>query len=191
VPVTKLAAEKFHPGDYNRMKISATLAALVAVVAVAVGSRCALAEPSGDPYASLRLYEGKWDVVPSGSTKEPTHLENRCAKTGLFFACEQVVNGKTAALVVFLPLRKAAGGGQEYRTEALSADADAPGDWSTLTIDDGHWVYAWKRVSEGKTTYWRTINVFTGPDAIHFEVQRSDDGQAWTTRDSGDERRIK
>jgi hypothetical protein len=42
-------------------------------------------------------------------------LVNHCAKTGVFFACEQVVDGKTADLVVFLP-RGATGGTQHYRT---------------------------------------------------------------------------
>lgn len=174
------------------MRMSGTVIALVAMAAAVWFSGLALADPpAGDPYAALRLYDGKWDLVPADSTQKPTHLENRCAKTGLFFACEQAVDGKSVALVVFLPVKNTGGNGQEYRTDALSADAGAPGDWSTLTIDGARWVYAWKDVKDGKRTYWRNINVFSGPDAIHFEIQRSDDGAAWTTRQSGDERRIK
>jgi hypothetical protein len=118
------------------MRISGTVVALVAMTAVVCASRLALADPSAnDPYAALRLYDGKWDLVPADSTKKPTHLKNRCTKTGLFFACEQEVDGKSVALVVFLPVKKTGGNAQEYRTNALSADAGAPGDWSTLTID--------------------------------------------------------
>jgi hypothetical protein len=73
------------------------------------------ASVADDPYAPLKLYDGKWDVAMGGE-KEPTRLENHCARTGLFFMCEQVVRGKTGALVVFLPFAKTATGGEEYRT---------------------------------------------------------------------------
>ena len=49
---------------------------------------------AADPYAPLRLYDGKWDLVPATNGKpadpvhtEQVHLENRCAKVGDFFAC--------------------------------------------------------------------------------------------------------
>jgi hypothetical protein len=174
------------------MRVSGTVVALMAMAAAVWSPRPALADsPANDPYAALRLYDGKWDLVPADSTQKPTHLVNHCAKTGSFFACEQVVDGKSVALVVFLPLENTGGNGQEYRTDALLADASAPGDWSTLTIVGSRWVYAWEDRKDGKKTYWRNINVFSGPDAIHFEIQRSDDGAAWTTRQSGDERRVK
>ena len=116
------------------MKI--TTAALAA--ACALGPLGAAAAPGDDPYASLKLYDGAW--VIGSSDGKTTHVENHCARTGLFFACEQVVNGKPAALVVFLPQGKTAEG-QTYRTQALKADATAPGPWYHLAIDGEHWVY--------------------------------------------------
>ena len=143
-----------------------------------------------DPYAPLKLYDGKWDVAMAGE-KGPTRLENHCAKTGLFYACEQVVNGKTGALVIFLPFARTATGGEEYRTQALLADASPAGDWGKLTIEGDKWVYAWESTDAGKKTFWRNINTFSGTDKIHFEIQRSDDGSAWKTQNSGDEQRAK
>src|SRR6516164_4786308 len=58
-----------------------------------------------DPYALLRLYNGTWDIA-SGAEQKITHVENHCTKTGLFFVCEQIVSGKSEALVVFLPLAR-------------------------------------------------------------------------------------
>ena len=46
------------------------------------------ARAADDPYAALQLYDGKWLVMPSDGPKEGVRLENHCAKTGLFFACE-------------------------------------------------------------------------------------------------------
>ena len=144
-----------------------------------------------DPYAPLKLYDGKWEVGPSEGEKEATHLENHCAKTGLFFACEQVVNGRPVALVVFLPMAKLPSGGEEYRTQGLTADASPAGEWGKLTIDNEHWIYSWEGRDNEKKVYWRNVNTFSGTDKIHFEIQNSDDGTTWKTQKSGDERRAK
>ena len=44
---------------------------------------------ASDPYAPLRLYDGKWDLVPASADKpgEPVHMEDLCAKAGEFFVC--------------------------------------------------------------------------------------------------------
>jgi hypothetical protein len=148
-------------------------------------------QPIGsESYAPLQLYNGSWDSKPSGANPGPlVHLVNHCAKTGVFFSCEQVVDGKTADLVVFLP-KGAAGGAQHYRTQGLSVGADKPGDWGELAITGDRWVYSGHGMDKGTTTYWRTINTFSGPDHIHFEIQSSKDGQTWQTTQQGDEQRV-
>ena len=98
---------------------------------------------SGDPYAPLRLYEGAWEVHVTTPAKKTDKIVNHCAKTGTFFSCEQEVNGKTTALMVFLPAGKATSGAQEYRMQALQPDASAPQDWSQLVIDGDTWLYSW------------------------------------------------
>jgi hypothetical protein len=147
-------------------------------------------QPVGaDAYAPLELYNGSWDSKTIGAKPaSPVHLTNHCAKTGVFFACEQVVDGKSEDLVVFLPTGATAGT-QHYRTQALSAGADKPGDWGELAITGDRWVYSGHGSDKGVTTYWRTINKFSGPDRIHFETQRSKDGQTWETTQQGDEQR--
>jgi hypothetical protein len=65
-----------------------------------------IAPVADDPYAPLKLYDGKWDSTTTIGPKEVIRIENHCARTGLFFVCEQAVNGKTEALTVFLPVAK-------------------------------------------------------------------------------------
>ena len=170
-----------------RMGILGVGFTVVAVLFLGVTTRGA----DADPYAALKLYDGSWEVKMSAPEKKTDHLENHCALTGLFFACEQKLNGKSSALVVFLPVGKTPGGAQEYRTQGLMADASKAGEWGKLVIDGDTWVYTWE-TSDGKNpVHWRNTNQFSGKDKIHFEVQNSGDGVTWTTQVAGDEERKK
>jgi hypothetical protein len=144
-----------------------------------------------DPYAPLALYDGKWDSVTTIGEKESVRIENHCARTGLFFVCEQMLNGKTGSLAVFLPVTRMASGGEEYKITGLSADGSAPAGWNKLTIDGNRWVYSWEDSENGKRVFWRNVNQFSGADKIHFEIQRSDDEATWKTVKGGDELRVK
>lgn len=148
-----------------------------------------IASVADDPYAPLRLYNGKWELV-SGDKKGPKVIENHCGQTGLFFSCEQILDGKTAALVVFLPVTKTSSGGEEYRTQVLTPDAKPAGEWNKLMIDGDRWLYTWESTENGKKTLWRNVNTFSGSDKIHFEIQSSPDGTSWQTQQQGDERRL-
>lgn len=156
------------------------------VLTLAMFARTAAGVDS-DPYAPLKLYDGAWEVKVSTPESKTDHIENHCAQTGLFFACEQKLNGKTGALVVFLPVGKTASGALEYRTQALSADARAGGEWGHLVIDGDTWTYSWESSDANKPMHWRNVNRFSGKDKIHFEVQNSEDGTTWKTTVSGDE----
>ena len=149
-----------------------------------------IAPVADDPYAPLKLYDGKWDSTTTIGPKEVIRIENHCARTGLFFVCEQAVNGKTEALTVFLPVAKMVSGGEEYRVNGLSADASPAGGWNKLTIEGDRWVYSWEDKDSGKKASWRNVNQFSGTDKIHFEIQRSDDGATWKTVKGGDEIRV-
>jgi|HubBroStandDraft_6_1064221.scaffolds.fasta_scaffold918642_2 hypothetical protein len=146
-----------------------------------------------DPYAALRLLNGTWDLLRAKGDRstDPVRLVNECAKAGEFFACNQVVNGKNTALVIFLPSHPLENGGYAYRNQSLRVEGDNPGTWGSLEIVGGRWTYASDETDKGKKIYWRTVNIFTGSDKIHFEVQRSEDGTNWTTNMSGDEARAK
>lgn len=144
-----------------------------------------------DAYVPLRLYDGTWEVHIIAPEKKTDRIVNHCAKTGTFFSCEQEVNGKTAALVVFLPVGKTTAGALDYRIQALQPDASDPQGWSHLLIDGDTWLYSWDQREAGKTTHWRNTNHFTGKDQIRFELQSSEDGATWRTTLSGEEQRVK
>jgi len=148
---------------------------------------------AADPFAPLRLYDGKWDLVPASSDKATgtVHIENHCAKVGEFFACNQIVNGKNMALVIFLPLHSLENGGYAYHNQALGVEGGGSGSWGSLEIAGDRWVYSSDETDSGRKVYHRTVNVFSGSDKIHFEVQQSEDGTNWTTKMSGDEVRAK
>lgn len=151
----------------------------------------ALFGANNDPYAPLKLYDGSWEVNITAPAKKTDQLENHCALTGLFYSCEQKLNGQSAALIVFLPVGPTASGTQEYRTQTLMADGSKAGEWGHMEIDGDTWTYTWDSVEAKKTTHWRNTNHFTGRDKIHFEVQSSEDGATWETQIAGDEERKK
>jgi hypothetical protein len=108
--------------------------------------------------------------------KKPDHLVNHCARTGTFFSCEQELNGKTVALVIFLPMGKSDSGGLEYRTLLAQPDASKPGDWGRLVIEGSTWTYSWTEKNGEKTVAARNVNRFKDKDHIHFGLQRMEDG---------------
>ena len=151
----------------------------------------ALQATGEDDYTPLRLYDGGWDMEMSGPKEKEVvkmHIQNHCEKTGLFFVCEQMINRKTEDLVVFLPTGSS-GNIHSYKTEGLSVSGEAPGEWGKLEIQGERWTYSSEETDKGTKVYWRTINQFSGPDKIHFEVQRSNDATNWETKRTGEERR--
>lgn len=134
-------------------------------------------------YAALTTYAGTWSVVRSRG--KPAIVVNSCARTGLFFVCEQSLDGVAKALVVFLP-RGPGDGGETYRTQTLGADGAEPGHWFSLRIKGADWTYT----PEGAEPRERTLNHVIDVDHIRFEVQKKV-GADWKTTLSGDETRVK
>ena len=155
--------------------------ALIAATALMGMTR---AQGAADPYAPLRLYEGTWQVTqttPAG--RKPDRLVNDCARIGRYFACQQTVNGKPSALVVFIPDTVPG----HYHTQIVLPDGAASGPSGTLTVTGNRWIYLGQPGAKG--VRYRTINVFSGHDRIHFESARSTDGKTWTVTMAGDETR--
>lgn len=141
-----------------------------------------------DPvYAPLWLYQGDWEMTPKAlpAGGKADRLSNLCTTIGKYFACQQTVNGKMQGLVLFVPSETRG----HYFTQSLTPDGFARGR-GELEIQGDLWTYHGKDEDGGKTTYFRTTNVFTGKDRIHFEQGQSSDGQHWTVGGSGDERRL-
>lgn len=139
-------------------------------------------------YASLWLYNGTWQATKSDAPAgvKPDVIKDDCALVGTYFACQQTVNGKVGSLLIFVP---AAQPGHFY-TQAVVPQGFATGR-GELQIENEHWTYSSKAEENGKTTYYRATNVFSGKDRIHFEQLESPDGTHWTVTGSGDEVRTR
>jgi hypothetical protein len=135
---------------------------------------------AADPYAALRMYDGTWKA------QNGDQLVDQCALVGTYFVCQQTVNGKVGALLVFVPK----GTPGDFYTQNI-----LPEGWATgrgeLHIDGNRWTYSSKSEKDGKVTYHRTVNTFTGTDAIHSESAESTDGEHWTVTPTGDLVRVK
>jgi len=158
----------------SRVSMSGVRAFAVALVC----GGCAFAGDTA--YQPLWLYDGAWKVTIG--VNAPDALVNQCSITGRFFACQQTVNGKPGPLIVFVP----AGTPGDYYSQAVTQEGWANGR-GELHIEGSKWTYSSKTEQDGKTTYHRTTNVFTGKDRIHFEALESVDGKDWKVTMSGDE----
>ncbi len=158
------------------------------ILAVLVLALTAQAQHSGSLYQPLWLYNGTWEVSPGGAAagKKPDTLVNQCAELGKDFACGQTVNGQSVGLVVFVEK----GGVGHYVAQTIMPDGRASG-LVTLTVDGDTWTYSSRRDEYGKTTFYRTLNIFTGKNKIHFSSEHSPDQKNWTVDNSGDEVRVR
>jgi hypothetical protein len=156
---------------------------LLAASALAATHAAPARAATPEAYEALQAMEGRWIATTSRGRTQT--VENRCARTGLFFACEQVVGGKAVALVVFLP-RESAERRLVFHTQTLTAAGDRPGPWRELTIESGRWTYADIDKPPHGQLRKRTVDTFSGPDSVHVEIQASTDGERWATVASED-----
>lgn len=140
-------------------------------------------------FAPLKLYEGTWTVVSAHTAAgdgRPDTVVNHCTEGSAFYTCEQMVNGKAIALVVFTATDDPA----KFHTQPVLPTGRAVGR-SDLTIAGDHWTYSSSGTDDaGKPVFYRTENIFTGRDKIHFEQYESGDNKTWVKKNEGDEVRV-
>lgn len=132
-------------------------------------------------YHPLWLYNGTWQVTRKAGL-QPEELKNECALVGKFFACQQTVNGQLSALMVFVPKDKP----DQFYTQSINPQGRATGR-GDLEISGDRWTFTSNWDQGGKTTFYRTTNVFLGKTHIHFEQEESNDGKQWKLTGSGEE----
>ncbi len=151
------------------------------VLATAISSLYA----ADEDYRPLWLYQGHWKgTMKNDAGESQVDIVNDCGRIGRFFGCQQTVNAKPGALVLYVP----AGSPGHYYTQAVLQEGLATGR-GELTIEGEHWTFQGKSEDKGITTYHKTTNTFAGKNRIHFELLDSTDGEHWTLTGSGDETR--
>jgi hypothetical protein len=174
----------------QRISKWSTGAAVLAFVLLAGAAKPAIAQGAGiDGINAIQAYEGTWktemehfDTAYSKAGKESSTLQNDCWKSGEFYACHQIVNGESKALIVFTydPKTKA------YTTYPIMLDGRAAGH-GKLVIEGNVWTYPWENTENGKTTYFHVVNTFTTPKTIEFRQEYSTDQKSWTLMAKGTE----
>jgi len=136
-------------------------------------------------FSDVATYDGAWALASPHTLAGPgksDSIVNHCNRTASYYTCEQIVNGKPTALLVFVP----ADAPLTYHTQTVLPDGYSTGR-GDLTIAGDHWTFSGKDSEDGKTTWFRTENYFTGRDKIHFEQYESSDGKTWEMKNSGGE----
>jgi len=173
-----------------------TAAGALAAIAMAGAPSQAPATPQpvtpDDPFSDLTIYDGDWTVhashpwsgAPAGTAE---HLRSRCRRFTLYFACEQTLNGKVLALIVYTAGESR--GHINTRTIAPNGLAGGRGD---LVIEGARWTYL-DKPQAGLTGPWsRVENVIVDRDHIRFEeFESADEGKTWTRTNGGTEDRVK
>lgn len=152
-----------------------------------------LAAVAANSLDAVSVYQGTWDAhltyVQSRYSKardEHHTITNDCWRSGDYYACHQIVDGASAALIVYTYDAK----NDTFYTHPV-ASGDTPANAGTLKIDGATWTYPWTQTDAGKTVYFRVVNTFEGHDAITFRQEYSNDGTTWTVIATGTEHRLR
>ena len=135
-------------------------------------------------FEPLMAYAGTWQVSRAGAPK-PETLINKCEVLGEFFACAQNVDGQAGPLVVFL--RHGEPG--HYQVQNIMPSGRATG-LTELQLTGNTWTYFNRQSENGVATYYKTTNVFSGKNKIHFESSHSSNNKDFTVDASGDEVKV-
>lgn len=163
--------------------MSATLVLLMLLTATAPPEL-----PASHPLEPLTAYDGSWLITPKpapGEAAKVDHVTNHCHMTEAFYTCEQVLNGKSMALLVFTQGSVA---GTLHSTIVLP-DGNPGGKPADLTIAGNHWTFLNKDASGAPA--FRVENYFKDRDHIHFEQYKAKPDGSWDKVGEGDEVRIK
>ena len=165
--------------------------AAVGLLLVCATASAAGLEPKG--IEKITAYAGTWktevrhlDTTYSKAGSESKTIRNDCWRSSGFFACNQIVDGDSKALVVFMYDPKA----DRYTSYPIPAGGGEvhPG---TMLIQGDTWTFPWDSSQGGKTTHFRVVNVWSSPDSIEFRQEYSQDGEHWTLMADGHETRVK
>lgn len=166
---------------------SVVFAAMLAVSGISIA-----ADAPAPELDRLNVFAGTWrsdaenfDTIFSKAGKVSSTLVNQCWKAGAFFVCNQSVNGASRVLLVF-----GYKAGDTYWVNYVPSDSGRAIS-GTVLISGGVWTYPGQQTHLGQTTYFRTVNIFSGTDSIDFREEFSTDNQTWTLMSQGHEARVR
>lgn len=142
----------------------------------------------------LAAYAGSWktevkhlDTAYSKAGTEAYTLHNDCWRSAGFYACDQVVDGDSKALLVFLYDAKT----DRYSSYPIPTGGAPEVQPGSLMIQGAVWTFPWDETQDGKTTHFHVLNTWSSADSIEFRQEYSADGVHWTLMAEGHETRVK
>jgi len=151
----------------------------------------AFAQVKQDPVQAIWAYDGTWktdiqhlDTPHSKAAHDSSMLRNECWKSGQYVACRQIVDGDSKVLIVFTCVDA-----HQCSSYQIPPDGGQSGS-GKLLIDGDTWTFPWSSTEDGKTTWFRVVNVWSSHDTIEFRQEFSTDQQHWTTMATGHESRV-
>ncbi|HZT01030.1 MAG TPA: hypothetical protein VFA39_02060 [Steroidobacteraceae bacterium] len=141
---------------------------------------------------AIYAYAGTWkasiDRLETSYSKAghtANTLHNDCWKSGAYLACRQIVNGDPKVLLVFT----CRAGGHTCSSYQIPSDGAAPG-LGALILNGNTWVFPWSVEKNGRTIYFRVLNIWSSPRTIEFRQEFSRDQIHWTKIASGHEAKV-
>jgi hypothetical protein len=142
----------------------------------------------GPAFEPMRVYEerGRWCRPIPWPARGGRTIVNHCNEGTAFYTCEQIVNVKSLALIVYTATDDLT----KFHAQPVFPSGQAAGR-GNLTIAGDHWTFLGSGTdSGGKQVFYRTENYFSGRDKIHFEQYESGDNKTWVKKNSEDEVRV-
>ena len=178
----------------SRITFSLALVCVMSLIAGGSSERSIVrAQAKAAGLDALKVLAGTWkadgeafDTEFSKASKDTSTLHNDCWQSGEFYACDQIVDGVSRALIVF-SLSEKDGTFNNYAIQAGGAPA---GPGGILTIAGNTWTYALRPSSDAKPPFFRTVNLFEGSSTIRYKIEFTRDNKSWTTTREGIERRV-
>lgn len=131
----------------------------------------------------LTVYDGSWTYTTTAAPAKPDQLTNHCHMTVAFYTCEQVLNGKPVALLVFVATDTAG----VLRSSVILPSGSSAGAASELTLAGSHWTFLRK---DAAGVSYRVENYILDHDHIRSEQYKSTDGTSWQKTGEGNETRV-
>ena len=162
------------------------------VVLLSLMSWAAAATNPPDAIGKIGVYAGAWKsrIVHYRTTYTKARIENLavrndCWRSSSYYVCDQFVNGKSAAFIVYTYNASQ----RLYHLQVISKDGNPPVA-GVLTIQGNTWTFPWQYQDKGKMVFIRIVNVFPNRDTIDFHEAFSFDQIHWTATADGIERRV-
>ncbi|MBV8689034.1 MAG: hypothetical protein JOZ59_02900 [Candidatus Eremiobacteraeota bacterium] len=147
------------------------------------------------PAEKLGMFAGSWSseatLVPGSSTPQKVTGMITCAWSSaahVFLVCDgsAVLEGDPTSHHQLSVYTYDAASGQYGFANVTPSQVTSP----DLALNGNTWTYSDKFTSAGKTTYFRTLNIFESPNLYRYRAESSPDDIHWTINLEGVSRRL-